>query len=228
MKINELILEQEQIDELNLKGLGQGLGKAVGAVAGGAVQGAKNIWSGAKQGYQAGQNALKPDGTPATPNTTTPTPAGTSGGGGGYVAGGEVASNNILARARQGTTQDPNAPQGNAPQGNAPQGNAPQSNAPQSNAPQSNAPQGNAQQPAADAAPAEAPAMKSAEIVQGLNDIWTKATANQGSMTGSPQVQQQLIAMAKTAGLAGRKIENRKNNKPLVVEFHSRFLGMVI
>jgi hypothetical protein len=66
MKINEIILEQEQLDELNLKGLGTGLGKVPGAVAGAAWQGAKNVWNGAKQGFQAGQNALKPDDTTGT------------------------------------------------------------------------------------------------------------------------------------------------------------------
>jgi len=108
MRINELILEQ-QLDELNLKGLGTGLGKAAGAVAGGVVQGAKNMWAGAKQGYDAAQQALKPDGTPATsaptqqPNTST-APASPQ-----QPAGGEVASNNLLQRAQQGTTQDLNA-----------------------------------------------------------------------------------------------------------------------
>jgi len=97
------------------------------------------------------------------------------------------------------TTQDPNAPKQLAPQG---------------------------QQPPA--APAGSPAMKAAEIVQGLNDIWSKATANQDSQTSSPQVQQQIIAMAKQAALAGRKIENRKNTQPVVVEFHSKFLGRML
>jgi hypothetical protein len=64
--------------------------------------------------------------------------------------------------------------------------------------------------------PAEAPAMKSAEITSALDTVWKKATANQGSMTGSPQVQQQIIGMAKAAGLAGRKIEGR--------QFYSKFL----
>ena len=66
MRINELLIEQEQLDELNLKGLGQGIGKAVGTAAGGIVQGAKNVWSGAKQGYAAGQAALAPSTDPAT------------------------------------------------------------------------------------------------------------------------------------------------------------------
>jgi hypothetical protein len=66
MKINEIILEQEQLDELSLKGLGTGLGKVPAAIAGAAFQGAKNVWNGAKQGFQAGQNALKPDDTAST------------------------------------------------------------------------------------------------------------------------------------------------------------------
>jgi len=63
MKIHELLAE-EQLDELNLKGLGTGIGKAIGAVPGAAVQGAKNVWSGVKQGWNSGQQALKPEQTP--------------------------------------------------------------------------------------------------------------------------------------------------------------------
>jgi hypothetical protein len=102
MKINELLVESEQLDELSLKGLGTGLGKAVGGVAGGIAQGAKNIWSGMKQGYAGAQQALAPDdsdasGTaPTTGGTTTPaaTPPATGGtstpatGGGQAPAGG--------------------------------------------------------------------------------------------------------------------------------------------
>ena len=227
MRINELILEQQQLDELNLKGLGQGIGKAIGGVAGGAVQGVKNVWSGMKQGYQSGQDALKPDGTPAAaPAATTGTaPAGNAPAGNAGTAPNEIGGNNLLARAQQGTTQDPNAPKQPAPQGEQPpaQGQeapaAPTAQEPA--APASGAPA--AQEPAAPAGP---PAMKAAEIVQGLNDIWSKATANQDSQTSSPQVQQQIIAMAKQAALAGRKIENRKHTRPAVVEFHSKFLGM--
>jgi len=69
MKINELILEQEQLDELNLKGLGTGAGNVAGSVAGGVVQGAQNFWNGAKQGYDKVRSAMKPDGTTqTTPN----------------------------------------------------------------------------------------------------------------------------------------------------------------
>jgi hypothetical protein len=121
MRINELISEQQQIDELNLKGLGTGLGKAVGAVAGGAVQGAKNVWAGAKQGYQAGQTAVAPDGqAPATapagtaaaggwgtPTATTPPPATTPAPASTAPAGTPPATGT--------STPAPAAPTGNAP-----------------------------------------------------------------------------------------------------------------
>jgi hypothetical protein len=116
MKINELILEQEQLDELNLKGLGTSVGKTAGSIAGGAVQGAQNFWNGAKQGYADTRNAMRPDGTPATSSpslaqgignvvnaargnttaTATPGPAGTTGN---------------TAPVQQTNTQDPNTQQ---------------------------------------------------------------------------------------------------------------------
>jgi hypothetical protein len=238
MRINELILEQQQqLDELNLKGLGQGLGKAIGGVAGGAVQGVKNVWSGMKQGYQSGQDALKPDGTPAAPSAPStggapaaPTSTGTAPTGNAPVsnagtAPNEIGGNNLLARAQQGTTQDPNAPKQPAPQGEQPPAQGQEAPAAPT-AQEPAAPAGAAPAAQEPAAPAGPPAMKAAEIVQGLNDIWSKATANQDSQTSSPQVQQQIIAMAKQAALAGRKIENRKHTRPAVVEFHSKFLGM--
>jgi len=52
MKITELILEQEQIDELSAAGVGQGIGK----VAGGAVKGVGDFFKGMKQGYKAARN----------------------------------------------------------------------------------------------------------------------------------------------------------------------------
>ena len=82
MRINELLAEQEQLDELSLKGLGQGIGKAVGAAAGGIVQGAKNVWSGAKQGYAAGQAALAPGADPAADPAAAGSTAPATGSGG--------------------------------------------------------------------------------------------------------------------------------------------------
>jgi hypothetical protein len=72
------------------------------------------------------------------------------------------------------------------------------------------------QAPAAEEPP-KATAMKGDQIAGELKGVWDKASADQGSMTGSPQVQQQIIAMAKAAGLAGRKIEGK--------QFYSKFLG---
>ena len=119
MKINELILEQ-QLDELNLKGLGTGAGNVAGSVAGGVVQGAQNFWNGAKQGYADVRNAMKPGSTTsaASPNLSQGISNVANAARGNtaqaqQAAGGagEVASNNILARAQQGTTQDPNLQQ---------------------------------------------------------------------------------------------------------------------
>ena len=86
MRINELLIEQEQLDELNLKGLGQGIGKAVGTAAGGIVQGAKNVWSGAKQGYAAGQAALAPSTDPAAADPAATGSTAPATGSGGAVA----------------------------------------------------------------------------------------------------------------------------------------------
>jgi hypothetical protein len=164
MKITELVENTNQLDELNLKGLGTGLGKAVGGVAGGIAQGAKNVWSGMKQGYQAGQNALAPDGAPAQQQ-------------------GQQAASAPTQQAQQPTAQQ------------------------------------QAQQ-----APAQAAAdMKAGEIVKGLQDVWGKATASQGSQTGSPAVQNQIRDMAKAAGMAGQTISENKK-----VKFRSNFLGMDI
>jgi len=117
MKINELLVENQQLDELNLKGLGTGIGKAIGGVAGGVVQGAKNVWTGMKQGYAGAQQALAPDDAGGTaPAATTPASAPASAPAGGTSPAqtggtGEIAANNLLARAKQGTTQDPAAQQ---------------------------------------------------------------------------------------------------------------------
>jgi hypothetical protein len=121
MKINEVILTEDQLDELNLKGLGTGLGKAIGGAAGGVVQGAKNIWTGMKQGYTGAQQALAPDDAgstaPAGGSAPAAAPTQATGGAAGGAAGGttpaqtggagEVAGNDLLNRAKQGTAQDP-------------------------------------------------------------------------------------------------------------------------
>jgi len=62
-------------------------------------------------------------------------------------------------------------------------------------------------------------AMKGAQIAAELKAVWDKATADPGSMTGDGVVRQQIISMAKTAGMTGMKIESVG---------YSRFLGMKI
>jgi hypothetical protein len=84
MRIAELIIENNQIDEISLKGIGQGLGKAAGAV-GGAVGGVQGQWSGMQNAYNqkrdrvaavAQRNAERAGGykKPAAP-VVAPTPA---------------------------------------------------------------------------------------------------------------------------------------------------------
>jgi len=242
MRINELILEQEQLDELSLAGIGRGIGAAAGAIGRGVgnVQGA---WQGAKAAFNQGKDAtankaarnvahgggaaMGKTGAPAAP-ATAPTAAPTAPAGDGNIVGGEVASNNLLARARQGTTQDPNATPPAAPAA----GGQPAPTAPAAS-PTDAVPAAGAAAPAAPAAP-EAPAaepaapaapagMKADEIVKGLSDVWSKATASQDSQTSSPKVQQQIKAMGKQAAMTGQTIAESKR-----VGFRSNFLGMDI
>jgi hypothetical protein len=76
MRINELIVESQQIDELSLAGVGRGIGKAanmagkaVGGAVGGTVAAAKQFGSGVKQGYQGASNTVGG----VQPATTAPT-----------------------------------------------------------------------------------------------------------------------------------------------------------
>jgi hypothetical protein len=65
MRINELIVESQEIDEVSLAGIGRGIGKAanmagkaVGGAVGGTVAAAKQFGSGVKQGYQGTRNTV--------------------------------------------------------------------------------------------------------------------------------------------------------------------------
>lgn len=69
MRINEVITENVQLDELSLGGIGKGLAKgasaaakSVGAIAGGAV----GAIDAAKQGYNAGKSSVSGKPTPGT------------------------------------------------------------------------------------------------------------------------------------------------------------------
>lgn len=81
MRINELITENTQVDEITLGGVGRGLAKGVGATAkglGGIAGGAAGAWSAAKQGYRAAKSAVsgEPQQTTAQqPQATVQTPA---------------------------------------------------------------------------------------------------------------------------------------------------------
>lgn len=86
MRINELIVESQQIDEISLAGIGKGIGKAanvagkaVGGAVGGTVAAAKQFGSGVKQGYQGASNAVGGGQAPTTaPAGTTSAPTGTA------------------------------------------------------------------------------------------------------------------------------------------------------
>lgn len=57
MRISDVILESEQLDEISLAGVGQGIGKfasGVGKTVGGAIGGVKAAGTAVKRGYQQG------------------------------------------------------------------------------------------------------------------------------------------------------------------------------
>jgi hypothetical protein len=83
MKINDIINE-DQLDELSLKGIGQGIGKGIGAASkglGAGVGGLVGAWNAAKQGYEAGKKAVTNLGQvdSASTSTNTSTDTGTVG-----------------------------------------------------------------------------------------------------------------------------------------------------
>jgi hypothetical protein len=86
MRINELIVESQQIDEISLAGIGKGIGKAanmagkaVGGAVGGTVAAAKQFGSGVKQGYQGASSAVGSDQSAAPAATSAPANTNTSG-----------------------------------------------------------------------------------------------------------------------------------------------------
>jgi hypothetical protein len=108
MKINDIINE-DQLNELSLKGIGQGIGRGIGAGVGGLV----GAWDAAKQGYEAGKKAVANLGQVdrASTSTNTSTDTGTVGVG---TAPAPTASGTAPAPTGTGTTTTP-AASGTAP-----------------------------------------------------------------------------------------------------------------
>lgn len=70
MRISELIVEDQNIEEISLGGVARGIGKVAGAV--GSVPGvAVGAWQAAKQGYQKGKAAVSGTAAPTTSGAST-------------------------------------------------------------------------------------------------------------------------------------------------------------
>lgn len=65
MKITDLIVESQQIDELTAADVGQGIGKAAGAV-GAVAGGVKGAWQAAKKGFEKGRATVAGETPPRT------------------------------------------------------------------------------------------------------------------------------------------------------------------
>lgn len=196
MRINELIVESQQIDEISLAGIGKGIGKAanvagkaVGGAVGGTVAAAKQFGSGVKQGYQGASNA---------------------------VGGGQTADP-VSGKTPEEAMKDPRYTSDPAFKAEVDKAASFGAN------PTTQQQQGGTTPPVQGGTTPPAPAgMKADEIVKGLSDVWGKARASQDSKTSAPAVQQQIRAMGKEAGMAGQTFESKKS----VVGFRSNFLGI--
>jgi hypothetical protein len=81
MKITDLIVESEQLNELTAADVGQGVGKAAGAV-GAVAGGVKGAWQAAKKGFEKGRATVAGETPPqaqAAPATGTAAPAAAPG-----------------------------------------------------------------------------------------------------------------------------------------------------
>lgn len=216
MKINELILEQKQLDELNLAGVGKGIGD-IARGAGAAVQGIKGAWDGAKDAYAQGKgagyydkardvvrgNSPRIDPNAPADNTSAPVAGTTSGGAAGAFS------------------QQP------APQGNT----APAPSAPQAAAPAGGAAGQFSQQPAAPAQQGRVgvPAGKKA-VDQAVTTVQSVRSDRR------PQViqyaKQKVDALAQQAAKPAPADDNpnivKGTNESKIIGFRSNFLGMDI
>jgi hypothetical protein len=74
MRINELIVESNQIDELSLAGAGKAVGNVIRGTSS-AIQGAKGAWQGAKDAWNQGKQSGTYDRARAAVSGTTTPPA---------------------------------------------------------------------------------------------------------------------------------------------------------
>ena len=190
MRINELLSETQHTDE----GVGQFLGKAAGAVGGavgnvqGAVQGMQNVYGQKRDRVAKVAQRNVQRAGGYKQPAQGTTPTATPS---------PSVSTPTAAPASTGGSGTPYV----APAAPASPG-APTPSSPTAGTPATSA----------------TPAMRSDEIVDGLKSIWDNATSDHGSETGSVAVQQQIRAMARTAGLAGHTMES----------FHSKFLDRAL
>lgn len=248
---------QQHINEGLGSAIGWGAGKlakGAGAVAGGLA----GMWDAAKKGFAAGRgtvSAAADDEPAAAPASGAAAPAS---GSSGNVPGGEVGSNNLLARAKQGTTQDPNAQQPAAPASDpALDGIMQQVQGLDANQKKELLAklQGGGAAPAAPEAPAaqsveidpakaaaDKAAKNQADADQRNADIEKTKQANaQASQADAALVAAVKAAKAKPAfqqdasdkltikqGAAKGIHESKKSKKKKLAEFKSKFLGMVI
>jgi hypothetical protein len=235
MKINELIVEQEQLDELNLAGATKGFGKALGAVAGGAVQGAKNIWQGAKQGYAAGKAALTPDDDPNNPQQTS-----TAGSQGvsqptATQSAPDVSDSEVDQILQITAKLDPNTKKEIVSKIQAQPTAEPQG---QQAAPQPA--QGQAvdldqvkQQSAAQKAQGQANQQQAQQQMQQTQQANASTAQQDNALVAAVKAEKAKPGFQQDKGLIARAAakgihENKKKKKKAVMEFHSKFLGRMI
>ena len=224
MRINELLTE-ETLDELSLAQVGKGVGNVIKKTSS-AIQGAKGAWQGAKDAYNQGKqsgsynaarNAVS-GGAPATNPPQTPAQQQSQ-----QAQGGADSAAPYSGPNWDEVTGAPLSPTAKAEYANfSPEQKAEiekniaanqQGGANITNTP----PPADNQQQDQQQTQVAGGAMKADAIAGELKGVWDKATADQGSATGDGKVKQQIIAMAKDAGMTGMKIESIG---------YSRFLGM--
>lgn len=82
MRINEIITESEQLDEVDWKAMPANLARGVGKLAGGALGAPVGMWNAAKQGYADTRDAI------SGVTSTSPSPSARPSSGGGRPSGG--------------------------------------------------------------------------------------------------------------------------------------------